>query len=92
MVKNKSRSVNLTYNECIRDLDLYKEGTQIEVPIYFFLGRWDLLSVPSGAEALMAAISAPQKEVIWFDAGHEIHWDRPEEYQEVLINRFEGLK
>ena len=91
-LKNKGRSANLTYNECIRDLDLYKEGTQMKVPIYFFLGRWDLLAVPSGAEALMAAISAPQKEVIWFDAGHEIHWERPEEYQEALINRFESLK
>lgn len=90
-LKNKSRSINLAYNECNRDIDLYKEGTQFKMPVYFLLGRWDLLTVPSGAEALMEVISAPRKEIIWFDAGHEIHWERPQEYQAALIERFKNL-
>ena len=91
-LKNKGRSVNLTYKECNDDIDLYTEGTQFKIPIYFLLGRWDLLTVPSGAEALMAAINAPQKEIIWFDTGHEIHWERPKEYQKALIERFRRLQ
>jgi pimeloyl-ACP methyl ester carboxylesterase len=90
-LRNKSHSINLTYEECNRDIDLYKEGTEYKIPVFFLLGHWDLLTVPSGAVALMETIHAPQKEIIWFDAGHEIHWERPKEYQQALIERFKNL-
>jgi pimeloyl-ACP methyl ester carboxylesterase len=90
-LKNKAHSVNLTYEECNQNLDLYKEGTEFKIPVFFLLGKWDLLTVPMGAVALMEVITAPQKEIIWFDSGHEIHWERPKEYQEALIDRFVNL-
>jgi pimeloyl-ACP methyl ester carboxylesterase len=91
-LKNKGRSINLTYNECNRDIDLYKEGTEFKIPVFFLLGKWDLLTVPSGAVALMETIHAPQKEIIWFDSGHEIHWERPREYQKVLIEKLKRFQ
>jgi pimeloyl-ACP methyl ester carboxylesterase len=91
-LKNKGTSINLTYNECNRDINLFNEGTLFKIPVFFLLGKWDLLTVPSGAEALMNAIQAPQKHIFWFDAGHEIHWERPKEYQKVLIETFEGIQ
>lgn len=90
-LKNKEHSINLTYNECNHDIDLYKEGTELKIPIFFLLGRYDLLTVPSGAEALMETIRAPKKQIFWFDSGHEIHWERTKEYQQVLIECFENL-
>jgi pimeloyl-ACP methyl ester carboxylesterase len=85
---HKSRSINHMYEECNQNIDLYKEGTQFNIPVFFLLGCWDLLTVPDGAVALMEAIHAPKKQIYWFDAGHEIHWERPEEYQRVLIEAF----
>jgi pimeloyl-ACP methyl ester carboxylesterase len=90
-LKNKAHSVNLTYQECNDDLDLYQEGTGFKIPVFFLLGKWDLLTVPGGAVALMETITAPQKEIIWFDTGHEIHWERPKEYQKALIDKFNNL-
>ncbi len=90
-LRNKAHSVNLTYEECNQNIDLYKDGTEFKIPVFFLLGKWDLLTVPSSAVALMDAITAPQKEIIWFDTGHEIHWEQPNEYQKVLINRFKNL-
>jgi len=90
-LKNKGHSINLTYEECNQNIDLYQEGTEFKIPVYFLLGRWDLLTVPSGAKALLETIQAPVKELIWFDAGHEIHWERPKEYQQALIERFSRI-
>lgn len=90
-ITNKGRSINLMYEECNQQIDLYAEGTDLKIPVFFLLGKYDLLTVPSGAVALMDAITAPRKEIHWFDAGHEIQWERPEEYQKVLIECFGGL-
>jgi len=90
-LKNKGHSINLMYEDCNQNIDLYKEGTDFNIPIFFLLGKWDLLTIPSGAVALMNAIHAPQKEVLWFDAGHEIQWERPQEYQAALIERFKAI-
>jgi pimeloyl-ACP methyl ester carboxylesterase len=91
-LKHKAHSINLMYETCNQDIDLYQEGTDFQIPIFFLLGKWDLLTVPAGAVALMDAISAPQKQIFWFDAGHEVHWERPKEYQQVLIESFEKLQ
>ena len=40
----------------------------------------------------MDTITAKKKQIFWFDAGHEIQWERPEEYQRVLIENFERLQ
>ena len=90
-LKNKSHSINLTYEECNQNMDLFQDGLAFKIPVFFLLGKWDLLTVPAGAVALMDAITAPEKEIIWFDAGHEIHWERPDEYQNVLIERFNRI-
>ncbi len=90
-LRNKGRSINLMYESCNQNINLYQEGTEFKIPVFFLLGKYDLLTVPSGAAALMDAISAPRKEIVWFDAGHEIQWERAEEYQKVLIECFKGV-
>lgn len=90
-LKNKGHSINLMYESCNQNIDLYSEGTDLKIPVFFLLGKYDLLTVPAGAIALMNAITAPKKEIFWFDAGHEIQWERADEYQKVLIERFEKI-
>lgn len=87
-LKHKAHSINLMYESCNQNIDLYQEGTEFTIPLFFLLGKWDLLTVPAGAVALFEAIQAPQKQVFWFDAGHEIMWERPGEYQQALIECF----
>lgn len=86
----KRRSITRTYEECNRDIDLFAEGLDLQVPVFFLLGRYDLLTPPGEAVALFEALRAPRKELFWFDAGHEIPWDARDQYQETLIRVFEG--
>lgn len=90
-LKHKAHSINLMYETCNQNIDLYQEGTDLKIPVFFLLGKWDLLTVPSGAVALMDSITAPMKQIFWFDSGHEIQWERPREYQDVLIETFSKL-
>lgn len=86
-MKNKSFSINNAYGECNRDVDLFAEGTDFAIPMFFFLGTYDLLTVPSGAEELMDVLSAPEKGIVRFDAAHEIPWECTEEYQKAIIEK-----
>lgn len=88
---NKSTSLNAAYRTCIDTMDLFAEGTDFSIPVFFLIGQHDLLTVPTGAEELMDAIRAPEKELIRFDAAHEIPWERTEEYQRAIIERAERI-
>jgi pimeloyl-ACP methyl ester carboxylesterase len=91
-LKNKGHSIELMYEECNQNIDMYQEGIELKIPIFFLLGKWDLLTVPAGAEALMEAINAPVKKIFWFDAGHEIQWERTAEYQQAIIEAFTSIR
>jgi len=86
-IKNKSFSINHMYKECNEQIDLFTEGTKFSIPLFFLLGRDDLLTVPKGAVELFEAVQAPHKELIWFDSGHEIPWEKVKEYQQAIIER-----
>jgi pimeloyl-ACP methyl ester carboxylesterase len=89
-LKRKGHCVNIMYDGCNQHIDLQAEGTDFDIPVYFLLGRHDLLTVPQGAEELMTAIKAPAKAIVWFDAGHEIMWECTAAYQAALIRLFLG--
>lgn len=55
------------------DLDFEREVPALEVPVYLLLGRHDLVVPPALAERWLARLSAPHKEIVWFErAGHTL--------------------
>lgn len=53
------------------DVDFRIQATQLEVPIYFLLGRHDVNAPPVLAEEYFELLNAPHKEFIWFErSGH----------------------
>lgn len=60
-LKRKAHSINLMYETCNQNIDLYQEGTDFKIPVFFLLGKYDLLTVPLGAVALMDTITAQKK-------------------------------
>ena len=63
-----------TFNQVYPQLyetDLRKTYTQLEVPVYFFLGRHDVNAPTILAEEYYQKINAPKKELVWFEhSGH----------------------
>jgi len=66
--------------------DLFREVPRIEVPVYFFAGRYDYNTPSELVERYYRALDAPRgKTLIWFEhAGHMIPYESPSEFRAAL--------
>lgn len=71
---NYLRGIVNTFNTVYPQLygiDLRTDFPSLEVPVYFFLGRHDINAPISLAEDYYNVLSAPHKEIVWFEhSGH----------------------
>ena len=71
---NFFRGIVYTFNRVYQQLyeiDLRKDYTKLEVPVYFFLGRHDVNAPTVLAEEYSEVLDAPDKKIVWFEhSGH----------------------
>lgn len=71
---NYLRGILDTFNAIypqLYDIDLKKEYAQLNVPVYFFIGRHDLNAPTVFVEEYYQLLKAPSKQIVWFDhSGH----------------------
>jgi len=84
-VKGYSFVLKAMWDEVAR-IDLLKETEgRVEVPYFIFDGRLDNNTPASLVEDYYNALSAPEKDLIWFDkAGHNPLGDCPEEFKKCI--------
>jgi proline iminopeptidase len=84
------RNLNLIQSKLLAELvplDLFANPPRLAVPVHFLFGGQDPLTPASIIEQLPAATSAPAKTVLLVpDAGHMVHFDRPEVTRSVMLN------
>ncbi len=69
------------------DVDFRQDASELDVPVYFIKGRWDVNADNALAEEYFALLQAPHKEWIWFeDSAHTPSWDEPDHFVEVMVN------
>lgn len=71
---NFFRGIIYTFNNVYQQLygiDLRKDYTTLEVPVYFFIGKYDFNAPTSLVEEFEAILNAPKKEIVWFE--HSAH-------------------
>ena len=52
--------------------------TQVEIPIYFFTGRYDYTDPFVLTEQYFSRINAPEKHIVWFeDSAHFPFYEEP---------------
>ncbi|MDO5521369.1 MAG: alpha/beta hydrolase [bacterium] len=72
------RTFNVVYPQ-LYDIDLRKDYTKVEVPVYFFLGRHDINAPTAVAEDYYKLLNAPKKELVWFEhSGHSVWVNEPD--------------
>jgi pimeloyl-ACP methyl ester carboxylesterase len=60
----------------------------LRMPVFFFLGRRDHWIPPETSVAYFQALTAPAKELVWFEAsGHEPFVDEPARFNAALVDR-----
>lgn len=66
-------------------LNLVKLAPELQMPVFFLLGRKDLWVPPDTSVAYFDALTAPAKQLVWFeDSGHEPFVDEPEKFNTTM--------
>lgn len=68
---------------------LTETATDLEVPVYFTVGRHDYLTPFVLVEEYFRLLNAPHKELIWFDkSSHAPMYEESERFMEIIRSRF----
>jgi pimeloyl-ACP methyl ester carboxylesterase len=69
-------------------VDFRVQATQLEVPVYFLIGRHDVNAPPALTEEYFGLLRAPQKELIWFErSGHNPWVTESAAFVQVVVNK-----
>lgn len=85
---NYLRGILQTFNHVypqLYDVDLRKDYSRLDIPVYFLLGKHDINAPLSLAEDYYQKLVAPSKEIIWFEhSGHNPWINEPELFAEKI--------
>lgn len=79
------KSFNAVYPR-LQDVDFRVQATELEVPVYFFVGRQDVNAMAFLVADYHAHLSAPHKELIWLDGGHGLDGNQAQ-FVDIVVNR-----
>lgn len=70
------------------DVDFRAQATQLDVPVYFLIGRHDVNAPPVLAEEYFELLNAPHKEMIWFErSGHNPWVTESAAFVDAVVNK-----
>ncbi len=85
-VRGALDTLNAVYPQ-LWDVDLRLQAAQLEVPVYILKGRHDVNAPTALTEEYSQLLSAPHKELIWFEhSGHNPWISEPAEFVNVMVN------
>ena len=68
------------------DVDFIRDLPEVKVPIYFCVGRYDYNTPSILVENYYNYITAPKKEIIWFEeSAHFPHFEEPEKFAQLAV-------
>ncbi|PZO56967.1 MAG: hypothetical protein DCF15_07795 [Phormidesmis priestleyi] len=69
-------------------MDFRKQATRLKASVYFLIGRYDVNAPPKLTEEYFNILSAPPKELIWFErSGHSPWMNESAKFVEVMVNK-----
>lgn len=85
---NYLRGILQTFNHVypqLYDVDLRRDYSKLDIPVYFLLGKHDINAPLSLAEDYYKKLDAPSKEIVWFEhSGHNPWINERERFAEVV--------
>jgi pimeloyl-ACP methyl ester carboxylesterase len=83
-IANVKRGVDFTARNLRYDVingSILENVTTLQVPVYFFSGRFDYTDPTSCTMRLLEKISAPLKKMVWFDkSAHFVFFEEPSQF------------
>ena len=86
-VRGSKLSIEALWEELF-EIDFPSQITELKIPIYICMGRYDYNTPFELAEKYFNQIKAPKKEFIWFEnSAHMLHIEEAEKFNDLLINK-----
>lgn len=86
-VRGLSDTFGIVYQQ-LWNVDFRKQATSLKVPIYFLIGRHDVNAPPKLTEEYFNLLTAPHKELIWFEhSGHNPWMNETEKFVDMMVNK-----
>jgi len=89
---NFFRGIINTFNHVYQQLyeiDLRKGFVKLDVPVYFFLGRYDVNAPTVMVEEYEQILDAPDKKIVWFEhSGHSPWINESEKFVKEMLSCF----
>jgi pimeloyl-ACP methyl ester carboxylesterase len=72
----------------ILSIDLFAQAPELEVPVYFLLGRHDHEAPAALAERYFEALRAPRKALVWFErSAHFVNTEEADAFHRFFVER-----
>lgn len=76
----------------LQEMDFRQDATAFELPVILVLGRHDMNNPSQIPEAYFNLISAPHKELVFFEeSGHGMIWEEADKFHELMFNLVLGV-
>ncbi len=90
-VKANRVSLQAMHQELL-NLDLSRSLHMVDVPVLFFLGRYDRHADAAFASAYFEELHAPRKRLIWFEnSAHNIPFEEPKLFNVTLTRELQSI-
>lgn len=79
-------------NEELLDLDIARSVPSVDVPVFFFLGRYDRHVDSRIAARYLVALHAPIKQTIWFEnSAHNIPFEETNLFNATVVSTLDSI-
>jgi pimeloyl-ACP methyl ester carboxylesterase len=79
-------------NQELLRLDLTHSVPGVDVPVLFFLGRYDRHADANIAAAYLAKLRAPVKRAVWFEiSAHNIPFEEPRLFNATIVSELQSM-
>ncbi len=69
------------------DIDFRQQATELDVPVYFLIGRHDINAPTVLTEQYFVVLDAPQKQIVWFEhSGHTPWVSESDLFMQVMVD------
>ena len=67
--------------------DFRKQATQLDVPVYFLIGPYDINAPKILVEQYLEVLEEPYKEIVWFEhSGHTTWVSESDRFVKVMVD------
>jgi pimeloyl-ACP methyl ester carboxylesterase len=87
VLKGVEFSLGKMWNQVLQ-VNFFTEINEVEVPVYFFAGRYDYNTPFELVVEYYDVLEAPHKEIVWFEnSGHNINNEEPERFTRLMVEK-----